>query len=591
MSNERLLPDQALERIDTLVAALDQADEEGFDHTDSVAVHCLRNFTIEPIEPYLRFHVIRDALEPAVSFGGYDSALQEILSEDSALRGGDGAPDIIVIALDLQALDANCGQEGWDAGLAIERLQQVFDAVRDHTQAVAIVNTFLPVVLDGTDIVAPGPSISAEIQRASAWVADYAAAHRGRFALIDWRELFDAAGGDAGLDARFWRTSMAPFRATFLDQYARRVARVVRALKGKAKKCLVLDCDDTLWGGVVGEDGLHGIRLGDGEGAPYAAFQQSVVSLQQRGVLVALCSKNNPEDVWEVLDDHPYCVLERGHLAAWRINWDDKAGNIAALGEELNLPLDSFVFVDDNPRECQLVRELLPQVTVLQVPEELDDYAALVTRDGWFDTLSVSEEDRHRSKRYQEERERAGQRTSHATVNEYLASLEQVLDIWPAGAEDLARVTQLTQKTNQFNLTTRRYSEGQVEAMMNDASAGVIAMSVRDRYGELGTTGVLIAVREGDSARVDTLLLSCRVLGRKLEFAFVDRCLARLERDWGISEWRAEYLPTRKNGQVADFWERVGFSVDAETDSMTAYVRPAGRRHDNYSDVMSITEA
>ncbi len=591
MSNEQLLPEEALERIDTLVAALDRAQEQGFDHTDSVSVHCLRNFTIEPFEPYLRFHVIRDALQPAVTFGGYDSALQEILAEDSALRSGDGAPDIIVIALDLQALDASCGDEGWDAGLAIERLQQVFDAVRDHTQAVAVVNTFLPVVLDEATIVVPASAVAEEIRRASDWVANYAAAHRGRFVLVDWGEIFDAAGAEVSLDARFWRTSMAPFRAAFLDQYARRVARVVRALKGKAKKCLVLDCDDTLWGGVIGEDGLDGILLGDEGGAPYAAFQEAVVGLQQRGVLVALCSKNNPEDVWEVLDSHPACVLQRGHLAAWRINWEDKAGNIDALSQELNLPLDSFVFVDDNPRECQLVRELLPQVTVLQVPADLDDYAELVTRDGWFDSLSISEEDRHRSRRYQEERQRAGNRTSHATVNEYLASLEQVLDIWRAGPGDLARVTQLTQKTNQFNLTTRRYSEGQVEAMMNDAGTGVFAMSVRDRYGELGTTGVLIAMREGDSARVDTLLLSCRVLGRKLEFAFVDRCLARLEEDWGISEWRAEYLPTRKNGQVADFWERVGFSIDSQTDSMTAYVRPAGRGNDNYSDVMSISEA
>jgi FkbH-like protein len=591
MSNEKLLPDTALQRIDNLIAALDHADEVGFDYSDVATVHFLRNFTIEPIEPYLKFHIIRDALQPDITFGGYDSALQEILGDDSALRGGDGSADIIVVALDLSALDTAFGEPGWSADQAIERTQQVFDAIREHTPAIAVVNTLLPVLPSDSGGAMPAEAIVDEVRRANTWINDYANAWRGRFAVIDWCEIMDDTGLDDSIDARFWRTSMAPFRAPFLDRYSRQIARVVRALKGKAKKCLILDCDDTLWGGVIGEDGLDGIHLGEAEGADFAAFQRSVIELQRRGVLLALCSKNNPEDVWEVLDQHPHCVLQRSHLAAWRINWDDKASNIIALGDELNLPLDSFVFVDDSPRECQLIRDLLPEVTVLQVPEKLEGFAELVVRDGLFDTLNVSDEDRHRSRHYQEQQVRAQSRSSHTTVDEYLASLDQVLRIWCAEPDDLARITQLTQKTNQFNLTTRRYSEGQISAFMDGKDTVVYAMSVTDRYGDLGITGVLIARRDGDAAIVDTLLLSCRVLGRKFENAFVDRCLAQVEQEWGVSEWRAEFLPTKKNSQVAEFWDRVGFSVLSATDSITAYSRAAGRRHNNYSDVMSIEEA
>lgn len=591
MSDEVHFPDEALARIDTLVAAIDRAEAAGIEYTDSVSIHFLRNFTVEPLEPYLKFHVLREAIKPEISFGGYDTVLQELLDEESALRGE--SPDIVVVALDLSMLDQEYGRPGWCADRAIDRLREMFEAVREHTSSLIVANTMISPVLSQEGITTPGDAVTQEVARINAWVCEYASSDPGRFVVADWERLLLEAGQDNALDQRFWRASLAPFKAVFLDLYAREIAKVIRALKGKAKKCLVLDCDDTLWGGVIGEDGLDGIRLGTDEwpGEAYCAFQHGVLALQERGVLIVICSKNNEEDVWEVMRDHPNCVLKQSHLAAWRINWEDKASNIKALSDELNLALDSFVFVDDSPRECQLVREFLPQVTVLQVPDDLHDYPDLILKDGLFDTLSISDEDRHRAVLYREENDRSKDRAVHVDLHDYLASLQQVLRIWEAGDEDRARVTQLTQKTNQFNLTTKRYSEGQIEELMKSDQAAVFAMSVSDRYGDLGTTGVLIARHSEGAGQIDSLLLSCRILGRKLEIAFVDKCLQYLEERWGISSWRASYKPTKKNAQVADFWDRVGFSAESGTDSIKTYRMAAGQRTDAYRDVMSIEEA
>lgn len=586
-----LLPETALERIDALVAALDRAEQADIAYSDTVSVHFLRNFTIEPIEPYLRFHLMREALRPQLSFGGYDSAIQELLDADSPLHSEDDAPDIIVIALDVSLLDQALGERGGTADAAIERLRQLFDAAQAQSAATVVVNTMLPVLLSADGVTQPTADIAAQIERINGVIAEYARANPGRFAVADWAAMFERAGGASAIDERFWRASMAPFSAPFLDLYARRITRVACALKGRAKKCLVLDCDDTLWGGVIGEDGIEGIRLGPPDGDAWVDLQRSVVELQQRGVVVALCSKNNPEDVWEVLDNHPHAVLDRSHLGAWRINWEDKASNLIALSEELNLLPDSFVFVDDSPRECALIRDALPEVTVLQVPEALHAYPDLLTRDGYFDTLGISNEDRQRSRLYQEQQVRAEGRSRFTGVDDYLASLEQVLRIWPANDADFERVAQLTQKTNQFNLTTRRYAVKKIAGFAADPDCAVYTMSVSDRYGDLGKTGVLIARRQGAHAEIDTLLLSCRVLGRRLEHAFVDRVLARLEKEWGIAEWRATYEVTQKNAQVADFWEQVGFSRLDETDTIKSYRRAAGQRHDNYSNLMTIKEA
>lgn len=591
MNDDSLLPDEALSRIDTLVAAVDRAESAEIEYDDSIRIHFLRNFTVEPIEPYLKFHVLREAIKPIISYGGYDTVLQEVLDPQSSLRVD--SPEIVVLSLELTMLGQEYARHDWSADQAIDRLKEMFEGLRENTTALLVVNTMMSSFVSIEKFAAGQYRTDREVAHVNQWIRQYAGSNQGRFVVADWDHFLRLTGKDKAIDHRYWRLSMAPFKAPLLDLYAREIMKVARALKGKAKKCLVLDCDNTLWGGVIGEDGLDDIKLGTDEwpDKAYYEFQRSVLRLHERGVIITLCSKNNEEEVWEAMENHPDCLLKKSHLSAWRINWDNKASNIDALSGELNLPLDSFVCVDDSPRECQLIREALPQVKVLQVPKSLDEYSSLLLKDGFFDTLSVSEEDRNRTALYRAEAERSQGHQVHIDLDDYLASLSQTLDIWEATEEDRPRIAQLTQKTNQFNLTTRRYSEGQITEFMSDDDVAVLTMSVSDRYGDLGTTGVLIARRCDDIGHIDSLLLSCRVLGRKLEYAFVDRCLSLLEGRWKLSSWKAEYRPTKKNAQVVDFWDRVGFSLHADSGSMKFYSLVAGRRGNGYNHVVSIVEA
>jgi FkbH-like protein len=391
--------------------------------------------------------------------------------------------------------------------------------------------------------------------------------------LVDWERFVRLLGEDGSMDYRFWYMSKAPFKKDFLDLYARELVKIARALKGKSKKCLILDCDNTLWGGVIGEDGLQGVKLDRHSypGNTFYQFQRSILRLHERGILIALCSKNNEQDVWEALDSHPDCLLKREHLAAWRVNWQDKASNIKALAAELNLGLDSFVFVDDNPVECGLIRDLVPDVTTLQVPDKLYSYPSLLERDGLFDTLMLSAEDLQRSRMYHDEANRRYEQAKYETLDQYLGSLGLSIVVRRVNAVEVLRIAQLTQKTNQFNLTTRRYSEAQIAAFADDPAYAVFSLSVRDKFGDSGLTGVLIARNDAGTGVIDTFLMSCRVLGRNIEVAFLLKSMEIIERGWHIKAWQAEYLPTQKNQQVAGFWSSLGFKEIGVHDGRRLY--------------------
>ena len=323
-------------------------------------------------------------------------------------------------------------------------------------------------------------------------------------------------------------------------------------LKGKAKKCVVVDCDDTLWGGVVGEDGLDGIKLDRNSypGKAFYDFQTGLLHLAERGILVVLCSKNNEADVLEVLDKHPGCRLKRKHLSAWRVNWQDKASNIAEIAEELNLGLDSFVFVDDNPVECGLVKELLPEVTVLQVPQKLHELPSLLFEQGFFDAFRLTEEDHKRAQLYQSESPRRQSRGGFKSVEEYLSSLETVAVIHRMRSGEIPRVAQLTQKTNQFNLHPKRYSERDVAAFADRPDAAVFTLSVSDRfrrYRPRRRPHSRMPRRRGPVVLSDELRP-----GQRPERVMIARCLAGYGGTWGISTWHAERRHAQ-NQQVADF--------------------------------------
>jgi FkbH-like protein len=529
---------------------------------------------VEGIEPYLKWRLYQNEIAPSISFGGFDTVMQDILG--GAYKVNDADPDIIVLSLlpDLYVPDFEMG--AWRADDVSESLIDLFDQLESRTDASVVLNTFPRPAYSKLGSTADG---AYKVSRVNDAIFQYAFGKPSQFFVVDWEILLMTLGESSSYDRRFWYLAKAPFKPLFLDLYAKEIAKIGRALRGKNKKCLVLDCDNTLWGGIVGEDGLEGITLDRNEypGNAYYDFQKSVLGLVKQGVVVALCSKNDEKDMWRAIDEHPHSLLKREHFAAHRINWDDKASNLESLARELNLGLDSIVFVDDSDFECGLIRQLLPEVTVRQVPKQLSEYPRLLRVEGLFDKLTYSDEDQTRTQMYRDESVRRTHSGLFQNVEAYLESLELRADIHPVREHEVQRVAQLTQKTNQFNLTTRRYTEGQIRAFAEDPNAAVLALSVQDRFGDSGLTGVLIAVKEGSRIRVDELLLSCRILGRRLEHAFVHESIDRLDQEWGPDEWVAEYIPTSKNDQVARFWDQFGFTGSDQSDGTRHYLAAGGQ--------------
>lgn len=344
--------------------------------------------------------------------------------------------------------------------------------------------------------------------------------------------------------------------------------RKIDSIALKRKKCIVLDLDNTLWGGVLGEEGISGIKIGgDYPGKAFAFFQKSLLQLSKSGVILTVCSKNNESDVSEAWDKNPFMVLKKEHFAAYRINWTDKATNIKELAEELNLGLDSFVFVDDNPTERELIKQMLPMVSVPEFPAqpyELPMFFKQLVED-YFKVYSVTEEDKKKTEQYKANAARAQAQHSFADFEAFLKSLNIQITIEAANEFNIPRIAQMTQKTNQFNLTTKRYTDADVKGFLAQGWK-IWCISVADRFGDNGITGCIMV----NGNEIDTFLLSCRILGKGIENAFIKKVLTLLKES-GVALINATYLPTAKNAQVKDFYEKCGFTCTKETEGMKQY--------------------
>jgi FkbH-like protein len=384
--------------------------------------------------------------------------------------------------------------------------------------------------------------------------------------VVDWEWHARALGSANFSDQRLWYLARMRLNPLGLAALADLLARHVRAGAGSACKVAAIDLDGVLWGGVVGESGLKAIVLGgDGIGLAYQDFQRELLRLRDLGVLLALCSKNNPQDVREVFEQHPAMVLRPEHCAAERVNWRDKASNLREIAAELNLGLDSFVFLDDNPIERDWVRKALPDVVVPELADDPAERPLALRTAPHFQRLVSTDADRGRAGAYQTERRRRELATTAVSFEEFLGLLEQRATIEPVDEATLARAAQLCQRTNQFNLTSRRYTVAQLEAMLQDEDVELYTLSVSDRFGDSGITGLAILSLDEDRADIDTFLMSCRVLGRRLEqtlLAFLaERADAR-----GARHLVGHFQPTAKNAQAADFYPANGFySADERT--------------------------
>jgi len=364
-----------------------------------------------------------------------------------------------------------------------------------------------------------------------------------------------------------YHSSKLPVALEYVPAYARSLATIVAALYGGTKKCLVLDLDNTLWGGVVGDDGVAGIAVGPGtqDGEAFAAFQRYILSLKKRGVLLAVASKNAEERAKEPFVVRDDMVLRLDDFSCFVANWEPKDANLRAIARAMNIGLDSMVFVDDNPVERERIRTAVPEVTVLELPENPSEYVDALANSGWFETVSVTAEDLDRTNQYRANIERDLLEHSASSYGDYLASLQMRAVIAEVDDLNLGRSTQLINKTNQFNLTTRRYTEKDVREMMTSPTVITRYLKLRDRFGDNGLVAVIIGRQESATElEIDSLLMSCRVLKRNAEFALVHSLLAEAHRR-GIQLVKGCYLPTAKNAMVKDLLPTMGFSLVEET--------------------------
>jgi FkbH-like protein len=529
----------------------------------------LRTYTSELLRPYWAFEAALNGFDLQLYEGPYGAVVQEA-QPTSSLVAHD--PEITYLLLRWEDVEPGLSQPLMR--LSAERRGEVLDAaaarllgmVAQLRQAVhgLIVVTVLPRMHGGELGMYESMAGDGDDALFARTKRDIAAAlqrdHTSVF-LLDLDQVAQQVGRANLFDPRMWFSSRFPFSETGAAAVVKQLMKCAVVLKTPKAKVIVLDCDNTLWGGIIGEDGITGIALGpDYPGSVFVAFQRRLLDLQQRGFLLALCSKNDHDAVLEVLRTHPHQVIREEHIAAMQVNWSPKSENMRALAEELNVGLDSFVFVDDSPHECLIVRQQCEGVSVVQVPERLHELPWVLDDVARLEVLSLTAEDRQRTEMYAQERERKALAGSAQNVDEYLRSLQMAMQIGVDDARSIARIAQLTGKTNQFNVTTKRYTEDDIRSFMTDPASLVAHFSLRDVFGDSGIVGVAIARgTTGRQAEIDSFLMSCRVIGRSAEVAFLTHLLQRL-RERGVQSVRAAYAPTAKNRMVQHFWRDQGFT-------------------------------
>ncbi len=541
----------------------------------SCRIALLRSFTVEPLVPLLRAEALINGVDAAVQIGDFNAYAQEILDETSSLYRF--SPEIVILAVQTRDLSPELWIRYPDLSAAevqacVDRVVGNFDqwvrTFRSRSEAHLIIDSFeLPdrPAQGFSDYCSELGQIAA-IQRVNHGLARIAAVHKGVY-LLDYDSLIARHGRARWHDEEKWLTVRMPIAADQQIHLVNEWLRFVYPLVGKTCKVLVTDLDNTLWGGVIGEDGMEGIQLGlEYPGAAFQAVQRTMLNFYRRGILLAICSKNNLSDAMQALEQHPGMLLKPEHFAAFRINWMDKAHNLREIATELNVGIDALAFLDDNPAERERVRTELPEVNVIELPEEPMRYADVLRENPAFERLSLTDEDRERGRYYSEQHRRVELEKSAGSLEDFYRSLGQELEIATVTAATLSRVAQLTQRTNQFNLTTRRYSEQQITDMATRSDWKLYVARVSDRFGDNGIVGVAMTHDSEDICEIDTFLMSCRVVGRTVETALLSFLLeqARARKMKEIHGW---FIPTKKNVElVKDFYPRHGFRKVTEQD-------------------------
>lgn len=518
-------------------------------------IHFVRNYTAEPIGLALEEMAQKDGVSVKTEFGAYDNLGVEL----ARLASLPQTPSIVILTIDLEYFAGGLYSPNWRLEQVVEALRTLLGVVDSMpAKVLVLISTFIPPFETSLPSVPSRNTAAFELNRI---LREFVAERSDRCGILDFERIAARLGEAGTRDKRFGLMMKAPFKQDFVQAGAREIMRYLRCRFLPPKKVLVLDCDNTIWGGIIGEVGLEKIELDPYEypGIAYYRLQSEILSIAEKGFLICLCSKNNESAVWEVLDKHPHCLIRRKHVAGFRINWSDKATNLKELALELNLGLDSMVFVDDNPAECELIRSQFPEVAVIQTPSRLYELPGILNSTCFFDRLTVSKEDKERAHYYQAEKDRRELQKRHVDAEGFLRDLKMKAVIRPVEKSDVPRASQLCQRTNQFNVTTKRYSESDMAGFLENPDIRMFLLEAEDRFGSMGQSGLIIFRKTNNHVAVDSFLMSCRIIGRHLDHALFSESLKKLRGVWHFQELHATFVPTAKNSIVSGLWKDYGF--------------------------------
>ena len=530
---------------------------------DPAVLAIVGNGTTGFLEDAIAGSAPRHALDVAVHTFAFNQIAQQVLNPASELYHS-GA-EYLLLAIDHRGLPfaPDAGDASGAAARSLKEAAAYLRELRDAARKKGIACIFQTVAQPPLRVFG---SFDVRLRGTLRWLID--SFNRMLIEEIAGPEdyVFDVAGlaaaiGDATwYDPVSWHLAKAPLSLHCVPAYADALCSLLAAVRGKPRKCLVLDLDNTVWGGEIGDAGIAGIALGQGSpaGEAYVDIQRYAAELRRRGVLLAVCSRNDPDVARAAFREHSEMQLKESDIAAFEIGWGDKASGLRAIAKRLNILPDSLVFLDDNPRERLQVRQEAPEIAVPEFPADPARVPMLLSRAGYFEAVAHSSEDRERADYYRREAARTELREQSGGDERYLGDLQMRLTLGAVDERTRTRVTQLINKTNQFNLTTRRTTQAEVEGWERDPAWFTLWARLEDRFGDNGIIAAITCARAAEAWTIDTFVMSCRVLGRHVEAALIRELAARAA-EAGASTVRGRYIPTDRNGIVADLYERLGF--------------------------------
>jgi FkbH-like protein len=553
-------------QLDRALSRVISTEESAF---TAVRLALLASSTVDHLLPAIRVGGLRRQLMIDAHIGAYGQYRQDLLNPTSTVH--QFSPQIVlfsVTARDALAgvpLTATITEVDEVIVRAIDELRLLWQKARETFNATIIHQTFLDTtepIFGSHDRLVPGAPARV-ITSLNDRLAT--AATQDGVLLLDVTRASNRDGIDKWFDVRSWLQGKLEIAPEAAVSYGDMVARIIAAQRGLSKKCLIFDLDDTLWGGVVGDDGVEGLVLGEGSaaGEAHLALQRYAKQLKDRGVILGVCSKNDPEIADDAFRNHPEMLLKREDISAFVANWNDKAENLKAIATRLNIGLDSLVFVDDNPVERARIRQVLPMVAVPELPKDIAHYVRCLADAGYFETVAFTSEDRQRAQQYTANAERDSLFDRCASLDEFLQNLHMSVEYGPFGVADLVRITQLFNKTNQFNTTTKRYTAAEIARIAAAEEAVSLQFRLLDKYGDNGLVSAMILRPDPEHAgilEIDNWVMSCRVFGRQLEFEAMNIAVQEVRRR-GSRAIRAEYIPTPKNGVIKELYSSLGFAA------------------------------